>query len=224
MVLQAPCYTSQESGCHRQCPQTALSSFWTRDFHFKIIRETDSPLVLGTDAVGFMLVVEVGVPCGPHRSITVLGHGRGGWDPALRPPLGAFEMAMGCEHSSLLGHSFTLLRPWPGGEGTKARKGRRGERMTQREAHFSPLYPDQQVRRHIPCSLTCPDRGKVAAARGKPENILPDQRSCVRPHEALRTGVTVWGPGRGPGLQRPARGPFCLPTFSCLGFSFSVEG
>ena len=96
--------------------------------------------------------------------------------------------------------------------------------MTQREAHLSPLYPDQQVRRHVPCSLTCPERGKVAAARGKPESILPDQRSCVGPHEALRLGVTVWGAGRGPGLQRLAHGPFCLLTSSRLGFSFSVEG
>lgn len=73
----------------------------------------------------------------------------------------------------MLDHSFTLVQPWPGGEGTKARKGRRGERMHQREAHLSPLYPDQQVRRHIPCPPTCPERGEGAAARGKPESILP---------------------------------------------------
>lgn len=65
-VQQALCYASQESRWHRQCPQTALHSFWTRGFHFKIIRETDSPLVLGTDAMGFLLVVEVRVPRAPH--------------------------------------------------------------------------------------------------------------------------------------------------------------
>ena len=71
-----------------------------------------------------------------NRACTKLAQSLGG--PGTdRPDPDAFQGPGALAH--------VLVQPWPGGEGTKARKGCRGERMTQREAHLSPLYPDQQI-------------------------------------------------------------------------------
>lgn len=116
-------------------------------------------------------------------------------------------MATGCEHGSLLGHSFTLVQPWPGGEGTKAGRVTEGKECTVGRPTF---HLCTQTSRSTDIFPAC--RPALKGVRGQlPEGSLrascPDQRSYVRFHEALRLRVTVWGSGRGARLHRLAHGP-----------------